>query len=281
MLTTVARVKAELRQSKDSVAPDATEERFILERIDETVDRIQTETGRQFAPVLDAKDFEPKSMQNGGLVFGDTLYLLNPLQELRGVTIDDTAVDLASIKTLPQSGDQIWRLQIQRGANWRTGDIIITGVWAYRTPSNDGWVDSLDTLQADITDSDVFLTVSDADGYDSRFYAPRFSPGQLIRLGDEYLQVRQINENNMGVIRGANGTTATAHTSGEPIMTWYPEPAIIRAATRWATFMYRRRAHFETMQVEGMTAIEFPDDAPPDVARIMNNYRKIGSIRRA
>lgn len=279
MLTTLDRVKAELRQSQDKVAADASEEAFILERIDEAVDRIQIETRRQFSPRFASVDFEPKTMNKGGLIVADTLFLLDPLQELRGVTIDGTELDLQNLKTLPVH-DQIWRIQIERGQGWLSGgNIAVTGVWGYRSPVGEGWIDSLDTLQADISESDVTLTVSAVSDFDSRFYAPRFSPGQMIRLGDEYLQVRQITDNTLGVIRGVNGTTATAHTSGEPITAWYPEPAIIRAATRWATFMYRRRAHFQTMQIEGMTAIEFPDDAPPDVAAIMTKYRKVGGIK--
>ncbi len=282
MLTTLDKVKAELREDSNSVVDDATEERFILDQIDVVTERIYETTRRTFIPTRKTEWIESKLFRDGGTVKDDTLYLLDPLQELLGITIGETVISLSNATPIPAGDEHYWRIRLT-GTSWLSDrDIYIEGIWAYRKVRSQGWINSRATVVGSVDDTDYDITVSDVDGVDARLEMPQFSPGQLIRIDDEFLQVRAVNvdDNIISVIRGVNGTEASAYAGGETILTWYPEPSIQRAATRWAMSMYRRRAQLATTQTEGLNAIQYPPDAPEDVMMTLGNYRRIGSVRK-
>lgn len=282
MLTNVAAVKRELRQT--DIYPDAGDDAFILERIDTAVSRTHAEAGRWFAPHIDTMYYDALPMDRGGLIDGKTLYLAGePLLELQGVAVLGEDKTLSDYTAKPQSNAPKWRIV----GEWQPlydddaeDAISITGVWGYKETLNDAWVSSNDSLQADISDSDAVLTVADADGEDAFFREPRFSPGMLIRIDSEYLQIRKVTVNTLSCIRAFNNSTATAHGSGTAIKIWQPEASIALGVTRWATLMYKRRAEFARREVEGMNAKEYPADMPEDFRRTLARYTTIPQLRR-
>ncbi len=157
------------------------------------------------------------------------------------------------------------------GQDWQEA-ISVTGVWGYRRDYGAAWVDSLDTVQDNpLDDSATSITVSDADGADAWARAPRFSPGQLIRIESEYCEVEAVDTaaNTLTVARAARGSAAAQHAQGAPIALFEPEPVIARAALRWAAYLYRRRGQFQRVQFDGVATTEFPSDVPAEVANIL------------
>jgi hypothetical protein len=102
---------------------------------------------------------------------------------------------------------------------WGIPTILVTGIWGYHRNVDEGWVNSLDTLQAGIDDSTQTLTVLDADGTDLN-QRTRFEVNRLIRVDDEYMLITAIDTdtNELTVLRGVNGTFAVAHDSSTELM---------------------------------------------------------------
>ena len=129
--------------------------------------------------------------------------------------------------------------------------------------------------------SSTSLVVQDSAGDDAGLDR-RFSPGQLLRTGDEFVYVKSIEveseTHTLRCMRGVNGTIASPHEAGTPIHSWQPEPEIRRAATRWVALMYRRQGEFARTEVEGMSGTTWPKDMPEDVTPVLDRYRARGRV---
>lgn len=189
----------------------------------------------------------------------------------------------------PRGQTPAYELQGLRAGVWiqgASGDpstdsqaIGVTGVWGYRKRyGSDAWRPSGDTLPSLLSSSATSITVSAVGGTQYDGSTPRFSPGQLLRLENEWLRVINVSaENNtLTVMRGVRGSTAAAHNSTTPIEIYYPEPEIVRACLRWVGLLYNNRAVYETFRVSGGDAgnftVQTPQDAPEEVWRILSAY---------
>ena len=155
--------------------------------------------------------------------------------------------------------------------------ITVTGFWGLRRDyTRNGFVDSTDDVQDDggISASVVAVTVTDADGDDTFGDSPRFSPGQLIRIDDEFLRVLAVDTTNniLTVRRGENGTTAATHALNATISTWYPDENIVRICARGAAFMQWKSGKYENATIDGAGVIVTPADLLAEVAGVMSTY---------
>lgn len=162
--------------------------------------------------------------------------------------------------------------------------ILVTGTWGYRTRyTTDAWKISGDSVQniGGITDATPTITVNNVNGMQYDGSTPRFSVGQLLLLETEFCEVISVdaNTNTLTVIRGARGSTAAAHVINTTINIYYPEPAIVRAAIRWAAYLYSRRAVFEKTSLQfgqgGQYSVTFPTDAPEEVRNILHQFTNL------
>lgn len=285
MLTTLALVKRELMQTDSDIVLDADAEAFIIEKIDVINDRVFEHTKRDFLPRVATEYYDAVAIQNGGLVDGNTLWLSRPLLSLTEVTIDDAAQSLANeIVTLPKGDKMVFRLHKSSGASWlspntREESISVTGVWAYRDPPSEGWRSTGDALAANLNASTPAFTVDDVAGFNDRFQTPRFSPGLLVRIGSEYMQVKRVDAdtNTVSVVRGIRGTTKAEHVQGTAIDYWLPQESIVYGATRWAGQMYMMRAQYQTKKAEGMAEVTYAA-IPDDFRGTLDSYIKPGRI---
>lgn len=282
MLTNVDAVKRELRQG--GVYPDPTDDLFVLERIDAAVSRVFEVTGRRFDPYIETRYYDARTFHQGGFVDGDTLYLSAPLLELISLSIGGTAQEIADFTPLPMGDGVKWKIR-RPNNTWSyienpTNAIAIAGIWGYKTDTSMAWIASQDGIQSDVSDSAVTLTVIDSNGEDALFKTPRFSPGMVIRINSEFMQVRKVIGNTLSVFRGLNGSTKAAHTSGALIDIWNPETAIALGVTRWCAMMYKRRGEFARREVEGMNAKEYPKDMPEDFKATLRHYKSINPVHR-
>lgn len=162
--------------------------------------------------------------------------------------------------------------------DWRDA-IAITGIAGYHEKYGDAWVSSGDSVQdaGGIDSSTTLITVVDVDDEDAYGQTPRFSPGNLIRIGTEFCEVVKTNpsSNTLTVRRGVNGSTAAAHDEATAIDVFQVEPNIQRAALRWVGYLLHRRGAYEQTSFDGVATVTFPPDAPGEVKTILDQYRKV------
>lgn len=106
--------------------------------------------------------------------------------------------------------------------------IKAVGTWGYGDGlSNDPW--QLETVTGTVaTASGTTLTLSGTPG--------NVDAGSTIRLGDEQMYVTARTGTSVTIVRGVNGTTATAHTSAPVYYAKYP--AMIVQAVTWLSSLW-------------------------------------------
>ncbi len=265
-------------------ATDTSGDAYVLAALREACARIDELLGLEFAPRLKTRHFdalgyhiddERRLLQLDEPLLvateivtaeGETLtpsaYALHPLDERRGPT--------------PYDGIRL----VASGSSWSdyAGDwqdaIAVTGIWGFHRRYEQSWRSSGDAVVDGINSSTTQIAVTDADGPDASAWSPRFSPGQLIQIGSEWLNVEAVDaeENILTVQRGVRGSTAAAHDSGATISLWQPEEPIQRAVNRWVAYVYARRGAFEQATYDGFTTVKFPEDIPAEVQHILDQY---------
>lgn len=287
MLATLADVQAELRQL--NAEPSAAEDAFILDRLGYVIRRVQSETDNRFAPRLETFGYNATRLDDGGAIYEESLYLGFPMLELHEIKFSGEAQDLSRFATRSALDRPIYKIDVIDGQGWLNQSsgaypIQITGIWADRSPVSEAWVGSGDALGGDISGAltDNILQVTDVDAEDMHFNAPRFSPGALIRIDSEYMQVRKVNTstNTLSVVRAVNGTEVAPHSTNAAIDLWRADEGIRTGVTRWTAMMYQRRAQFSRREIEGMNAKEFPTDMPGELKRILEQYRRVTDVRK-
>lgn len=213
----------------------------------------------------------------------NTLDLWQPFLEITSVTLrgvaltewdgDYSTITDTSYMIMPRDErlptDQLKRLD---GRRWWPitynshdelhGAIAVTGITGYRRYYADAWQNTA-TLAANANTSVTTVTVSDASA---------FSVGALLRINDEFLELTDVgtDTDTLTVVRGARGSTAASHTSGDTVEVWLPEPEIVRAVTRWANYLKTRRGNFSNFSVDGLGAsTQMPADMPKEIKNIL------------
>lgn len=262
--------------------------KFITSRIDE-------ECQQEFEPRYHTYRIDASS-QNVDW-YENTLFLPQPLLVVDTVKVLDTElVEWNGVTYSEQAGKDYyvyplddtpyWALQGLTSSVWYPGTynsaypaggkqaISVTGWWAYRQYCGQAWKSSGDTVTGSAINATVTsITVTNADGPTYDGTTPRFSPGNLIRIGTEYISVENVDyvTNILTVERGVRGTTAAAHDASTAIDVWIPDANINRAALRWAGYLYQRRGIYEAVRqsIDGQYTVQFPQDVPEEVRGIL------------
>lgn len=279
LLANLAQARFEMKVKSTSTDDDS----FVLQALRFVSERIQTIKAQEYVPRLKAKAFDALGLD----VTPDVLYLPgDPLLQVVSI-VDGEGTTLTPYVRATQTGEYLLSgstpymqiaLALDSGKRWDAyvGDprdaIVITGFWGYHSRWSEAWVSAMDTVQNNpLSASDTSLSVTDADGVDVFGMTPRFSPGQLLRIESEYVEVTAVNTNTnvVTIRRGMQGTTAAAHVQATPINWFQPEPVVQRAALRWAGYLYARRGGYEQVVYDGMKTVSFPKDAPGEVENIL------------
>jgi hypothetical protein len=164
-----------------------------------------------------------------------------------GTAISPSDYWLYPLNTYPK-----WQIQIDKskstifnysGTHQRA--VSVTGTWGWHNDWDYAWADSLDTVQDNpLSDSATTITVSEIEGDDVDGYSPRFSPGQLLEIEDEYVAVTGASQSaeTLTVRRGVNGTTAASHAQNTTISVYRPPGVVVLAAKRTAKMIYEMRS---------------------------------------
>lgn len=292
---TLAQARGELKAASDDAAHNAWLMQCLVDitgRIDEMFPRWR------FEPVYETRlqDMSAVDRYSGQLTLDSLLLEATEILDGSGASLtlwDGVAANraAANLAAIPLNATPIRALTRINGGVWQdaTGDggigaIQITGFWGFRRNYSGAWKRSLDALTQNSASGAVLLHVSDPDGADITGRTPRFSPGQLIRVNDEYMNVTSTDGtgNTIGVEPDVNGTTEAAHLSGAEIWTWYPEPVVVRATLRWAGLIFDKRGNFEQFRLDGLGgSTQMPEDMPAEVENILMGlpmYPVIGAV---
>jgi hypothetical protein len=234
--------------------------------------------GYDFEPQYAAKKITP-TRQNTN-TFEGLLSLNAQLLEVVSLTVGGTAysygTDILSepdngqtpIRTLriadPWSGTiySWYPCNVDNPASYYNS-IVISGFWGVREfYTEQGFFDSGITSPV-MTAAQTTIIVSAVTGPDAYNRTPMFSPGNLIRVDNELIEVVAVDSatKTLTLLRGRNGTTAAAHLAGTAIKVWEPEPDIVSAATRQTCLLYARRGSYtQTTTYPDGISVSYPSD---------------------
>lgn len=290
MYTTLARVKAELKGTEAN-AGDAVDQ-LLMGYIRTVTQRIRAFKW-EFEPLYYTRKLTA-NRSNVNRALG-TLTLGDNLLEPTSIITDGTTLTYGTdVLNYPNDGE--YPIRVLRLASLTSGPcstwypihsttslietISITGFWGMREYYNtEGFINSGDTVPTGgITASATSFTVTDADGDNALDYSPRFSPGNLIRIDNELMDVLAVNTttNTLTVRRGARQTTAASHTEGTAIQTWEVEPDILNCATRQVGLLYARRGAYQqvTTYPDGLN-VTYPSDLLADIRGTLARFNYV------
>lgn len=285
--------RAEIKQAANqSVGGD--DDAYVLRALYFVSGRIEKLKGMSFAPYIDQWYLDALGEHIDDLYH--SLTLNEPMLSISAVEVGgvewtaDTdylpvprnRTPIQAIRIPPGSGKD-WS---NYGNDWIDA-VLIAGVGGYHTRYSSAFYASGDTVQdAPLTAGASTITVQAVDGVDAFNRAPRFSPGQLLRIGtgNDFRLILDVDKSNktLTVLPSARGSTSTSQAAGTAIYIFQPEEAIQRAALRWASYLYKRRGSFSGSEVDALTGnvlTNFPQDAPQEVSNILDEITPFNLIR--
>ena len=203
---------------------------------------IESTTQRRYCPRIETLELTADRSAPGTLILPDDLL------ELRSISDDGGAIDLAEVSLQPGRGDEpAGILQLEPGAAFRFGlspisMVSVGGVWGWHDRWSRAWRDSGDPVGDQALSAHATLIgVADGAGADEDGARPRFQVGHMLRIDGEYLRVTAVDgtANRLTVLRGVAGTRATAHLRGTTIETYAPAPTIRDLTVRYAELMLK------------------------------------------
>lgn len=223
----------EMRRHLMLAAKDTSADLDLLRSLQEASHTIESTTQRRYCPRLATllADYDPA--ERGEVVLPDDLL------ELRAISDQSGQIDARRIRRLPQDADlPASILQIRDGI---AGALSIRGIWGWHDRWTTAWRGSGERLTRKLDADEKTLHIADAAGRDASGASPRFQVGQLLRIADEYLRIIEIDSagSRLTIMRGSNGTTASAHSSGLVIDIYAPPPAIVDLCLRYADLLLR------------------------------------------
>lgn len=232
---------------------------------------IERHAGRQFYPWRAARAYP--------YTHPTLLPLRDDLLALHGLTNGDGAsIPLDAVRLLPADTAVHAALSLDRRRcvfTYRddpTDALTVDGMWGYHPEWPAAWAPSGDAVQGDLDAAATVIAVADAGGAALDGRAPRFSAGQLLRLGEEYLHVLAVDLalDRLTVLRGANGTSAVGHSTGAALEVYRPPADVWQACLRVAQWLLKQRdAGFAQAAGSLRGTIVVPPALPEDVMQIL------------
>ncbi len=278
MYCTLAQAKTQI---KATTTTDDSVVWGLIQQASRRVDSFFRSQRPLFAPYIETRSYELNALRIDST--RNFLFLPSPLLSLTTITANGTDIT-SSVTVYPNnaSNSPYYVLQLTgynswyefmppTSGNYLVSTVLITGVWGYSANYGNAWL-SVDTLSANITSSATSLTVADVDGVDAYNNSPRISAGNIIRIDSEYMLVVATNTttNVCTVVRGYNGSTASAHVSTTAVYTYEVDDSINRAVSRQVGLMYARRGSYENSTITDLTTVSFPADVLLEWRAIMN-----------
>lgn len=215
--------------------PDDDDDEIIDEVLRAISREVDTYCGRQFFPVIQTRQFGATSPHQ--LLVDDILSVTALATDDDGDRVYETAWGATDYELEPANAAlqspprPYWQICTAPNGRYsfpcgRRG-VEISGAW--------GYYDVLDTSTATLAeDLDASETAVDVTS------GAAFTPGQVIVIDSERLEISAIGTNTLTVERGINGTTAAAHTIGATIRV-ATFPVITQAVMNEALLQFRAK----------------------------------------
>jgi len=277
---TLSEAKTELKATS---AVDDALLRQNIRRVSRRIDQLMN--GRRqrpyFAPWIEQREFEVSMRRIDS--HRNILWLDEPLLAYTGVLLG--AEDITSlVEAYPSLASPIQALRFTSvSRSWYekltnsnpVSYVKVTGTWGWHSDYDNAWA-SVDALVSDMETSDTTISVADVDEADLYGFTPRLSAGNLLKVGDEFLEALETDTtaNTADVKRGVNGSTQATSTisSGEAVYTWQVDEAIKRATMRQAALLYARRGSFQVETVDPVGTISYPQDLLSELRGIVQEF---------
>lgn len=282
---TLEDARSELRGTSNTVDDNRVFDyiRSVSARIDRIMNGGNRSPRPYFEPYFETRAFPVDSyrVNSAENVF---LHDADNLLEIASVVIDQTTVttDVERYPLLTTPTHQLRLTTTSRcwsdrtSTNTVTAFVKIAGYWGYNSDYTNAFP-AYDALAADITDNATAVTVADVDGTDPYGLSPRFSPGQLIRIGDEFMRVNAVDTTTdiLTVRRAQNGTTATAHTASDSVSVYQVEEPVRRATYRQTSMLMARRGAFEQTTFDGAGVTSYPSDLLSELNGVLQEFQYV------
>lgn len=277
LYATLAQVKSELQATSTT---DDAKVLLALRIVSARIDRIMASRKTFFAPVLEERQFQ--ITRNRVESFYNTFLLNMPLLSISSAFINTTDITarLSVYPPYPSPYSQVRLTDNTTSFYWynycdfRTPSFLkITGYWGYNSDYANAYL-AVDTLTAGITASQTTLVVADIDGTNDYGLAPRISAGNLLKIGDELLEVTATNitTNTATVRRGVNGTTGAIHAISAPVSVYQVDEPIAHITARQASLLYARRGAYDSKNISDIGTIQFPSDLLSELTGVLTQY---------
>ncbi len=269
------------RELKADTTTDDGEDIKLLRMLDVASNRMNHVFGQTLEPLRQTRPFylRPDRINSYERLFSLDKWFL----ALNGVTVYNTALTVGTHVESYVNGYSPYRtLRLKRSGDdwystWADGDytatVYVGADWGFRPYYiTEGWRHA-DYLGADINAVVTAVSVGEVDGADWENRKPRFSPGQLIRIDDEWMRVLETNATTdvLTVRRGENGSTAAVHTAQTCVEIFYPEDMIRHTVARHAALLYKRRGAFDTPQGD-FGGAAYPRDLEVELLDTLQGY---------
>ena len=289
--STLGKVKAYLGLDSGAASADASADDELLGFIRTASRDIDQATRRRFYPRVETRFYSYKEPRK--IRLDDDLLSLSTLKTSNG------ACTIASGVMWLACGDE-WNLRPadriilknDSGSQLNFSGTIqraneVTGYWGYHEDWDNAWIDTGASLAVAYTASGLLLELAGGGSYgagasDVLGDHPRISPGDLLKIQDEYFNVLgpgSAGNLNIKVRPYVNGTTAAAHASGASIAKFSPEPDIEWCTRRLTAWMWAQKDAPYTEKTGNTQTGEFtiPSSWPPDVKNRLARFvhRKI------
>lgn len=220
--------------------------------------------------------------------YSNSLRLPKPLLSFSEVLIGTVAIT-ASLEQYPLGQSPITALRLTDGSSWYSHCsgvsgpqyLYVTGLWGYHRDYANAWEKYDDVTLTTFTPAETTFTVADVDGIDPWGLAPRFSPGQLVKIGTgtEIMVVSDTDTatNTATVLRAQNGTSLpiTDYQVGDDVYVFQVELPIRRVVSRQAGLLYARKGAFEAQQLDGQGITTFPTDLLTELKQALTEYQYV------
>lgn len=259
---------------------DAADDDLIRGLIRSASGMVTQYTKRVFVPVVATRAFDARGehISSMALTIEQDLLEIVTLTNGNAVAIPSSAYVLRPSNRWPKNRIELLtsgNVMFEYVLDWQEA-ISIAGWWGYHNAWDQAWVDTLDTVQVDLTANATALTVSDADGRDDTWQT-RFPIGSYLRIEDELLQVMAADTGTdiLTVLRGRQGTTAAAHSIGESISRYAPMPDVAEAAAALVLWLYKNKDSLgdKIQFLDGTTVLT--NLAPGHIKDTLDSYRTI------
>ena len=275
--------KSELDTSKTSKTLDDAQIFAYIEATSQRIDGLLQPQRRLkkrpfFAPYIESRSAKIRDwrVNSGDETFDLNMWLLELTTVLAG------AQNVTSkIIAIPAGFAPFNQLQINTGNHetWYTledaptirrrtpNPLTITGKWGWNDDWANAWIATSTVAAAGIVSpTQTTFDVAAAGGL-------LFSPGHMIKVDTEYMEITGISTDTLTVIRGVNGSTAAIHAAAALVSILDIPDDIQRITARHASALYARRGSFEAQQLTQVGVVQYPQDLLMEMDNTLNTYR--------